>query len=252
MQSSQPSESARRRFHWRHSRAELEPWLADRRFEVEPGGRFLRAGLLIVRPPGVLPIGIDQIPPATPDAAHLARRRLQPPSCALVRYLEQLPAEPQRQCLVLLQAGAAAVGSFEAGEVLATRSLKRYVVRGNGRAQGTHLRRRGKSRYGSRLRLRNAQHLLEELNEKLREHWESFGPAREVFASAPARLWAELWRARTTPPFEPSGAATRLLRVPFDVPVPTTEVLLRTYRRLEHGSIEGPAALLAASAPTVR
>ena len=42
-------------------------------------------------------------------------------------------------------------------ELVAHKVVKKYVVRGRGRAQPLHLKTRGKSRYGSRLRLANAQ-----------------------------------------------------------------------------------------------
>ena len=46
--------------------------------------------------------------------------------------------------------------SSDDGEIVHTKSIKKYVVRGRGRAQPTHLATKGKSRYGSRLRLQKA------------------------------------------------------------------------------------------------
>ncbi|MEM7356537.1 MAG: hypothetical protein AAF657_37320, partial [Acidobacteriota bacterium] len=117
----------------------------------------------------------------------------------------------------------------------ARKSFRRYVVRGKGRAQPLHLKTKGKSRYGSRLRLANARRLLVETNEKLNEWEEDFGPADRIYYSCPVRLWPSLFEASPAPPFEKSGP---LVRIPLDLPRPTVDVLLRTYRSFEYGRIE--------------
>ncbi len=128
-----------------------------------------------------------------------------------------------------------ALGRFEGARPLATKSLRRYVVRGKGRAQPLHLKTKGKSRYGSRLRLANARRLLVETNEKLNEWEKELGPADRVYYSCPVRLWSSVFETTPAPPFERSGP---LVRIPLDLPRPTVEVLLRTYRSLEYGRIE--------------
>jgi hypothetical protein len=56
-----------------------------------------------------------------------------------------------------------------------------------------------------------------------------------VFHGAPVRLWPELFQAKPPPPFDRDGP---LVRIPLDLPRPTTEVLLRAYKSLSHGRIE--------------
>ena len=180
----------------------------------QPKRRFFENERLRVRPPLVFPID---------------------PGChALEEYLAQLPDGPGSHCVIVMQAGAAALGRFERAEPIATKTLKRYVVRGKGRAQPLHLKTRGKSRYGSRLRLANARRLLEEVNEKLIEWHAEHGPAERVFYSCPVRLWADLFEATPAPPFDRASA----VRIPRDLPKPTIEVLLRAARSLEYGRIE--------------
>ncbi|MDF1837106.1 MAG: hypothetical protein P1V35_04500 [Planctomycetota bacterium] len=167
---------------------------------------------------------------------------IQPDCAGLGEYLETLPFEPGPQVLVLLQAGAAALGYFDGGEAIRTKALKRYVVRGSGRAQNTHLKTKGKSRYGSRLRLQNAKAILEEINERLCDWWEEHGTPDFVFHNAPVRLWADLCRAKPMPPFlaedhVASSEPVPQLRIPLDLPVPTTDVMLRVYRSLSYGQI---------------
>ena len=108
-------------------------------------------------------------------------------------------------------------------------------MRGNGKAQATHLKTEGKSRYGSRLRLQNARRLLIETNELLCAWHVEFGAADWIFYSCPVRLWPSVFETTPAPPFEKDGP---LVRIPRDVPRPTVDVLLRTYKSLQYGQIE--------------
>jgi Bacteroidetes VLRF1 release factor len=202
-------------FHWTETAEACAPFLFELGWELDDGCRhFTRDGLRI-HPPLVFPIE-----PGTRSLAH---------------YVLALPDEPGRHTVVLMQAGAVSLGLFEAGEPIATRSNKRYVVRGSGRAQPTHLKTKGKSRYGSRLRLQNAKLLLEETNEKLLE-WESeHGPSDCVYYNAPVRLWPTLFEVTPAPPFTKED---RAIKIPRDLPKPTTEILLRAYRGLCYGRVE--------------
>jgi len=150
-------------------------------------------------------------------------------------YLASVPAVLGRHLVILMQAGAVALGVFDLGEELATKSFKRYVVRGTGRSQPTHLATKGKSRYGSRLRLQNATRLLEETNEKLVEWRREVGDWERIFVSCPVKLWPTLWEVEPAPPFE---REREVVRIPKDLPRPTTDVLLRTYRGLLWGRVE--------------
>ena len=162
-------------FHWtEHDR--LRELLVGEPFVLDPGGRsFSRPGALVTAPlawpppPELAELDFGQAS-AQEIAARRARRRSgAAPRCALARYLEGMPAELPLQMVLLLQAGAATLGAFEAGEPLATKTRKAYVVRGNGRAQPTYLASKGKSRYGARLRLQNAVRLLDQTSAKLHE-----------------------------------------------------------------------------------
>ena len=205
-----------RTFHWSDCAGVLEELAVDHALVLDEKRRLFAAPGLRVHPPLVFPVG---------------------PTChSLDDYLDLLPQVPGRQTVILMQAGAVSLGRFRAGEEQATKSFKRYVVRGKGRAQPTQLAGKGKSRYGSRLRLQNARRLFEETVEKLNE-WESeFGPAQEVFYSSPQRLWPSLFDAKTKPPFQKGD--DHLLRIPLDLPKPTTDILQRTYRKLGFGRIE--------------
>ena len=200
-------------FHWRDTNGVIAD-LGDERCTLDDNRRAFTGERYRVRPPVVFPV---------------------PTTCTTIEdYWSTLPDEPGIHIVVLLQAGAAALGVFQSGEKLRTKSIKKYVVRGHGKAQSTHLSTRGKSRYGSRLRLQNARNLLIEVNRELREWFAEFGPPEHVYYSCPVRMWPELLGAKEPPPFDKDGP----IRIPLDIPVPTTAVLLRTYRAMEHGFVE--------------
>ena len=198
-------------YHWREARSFLEERLREG-YALEPKARFFARGAAQCWTPAVLP------EPAT-----------QP---SLERYVACIPDSLGRAFVILMQAGAVSIGALDEDELCATKSFKRYVVRGRGRAQETHLNSKGKSRYGSRLRLQNARRLIDETNERLQEWAATFGPPERVYYNAPVRLWPNLFEGSVQPPFEKDGP---LVRIPLDLPKPTTAVLTRTVRALQYG-----------------
>ena len=154
-------------------------------------------------------------------------------------FAATLPDELGLHLVVLLQAGAASLGIFEEGRSLETKTFKRYVVRGRGKAQTTYLKSKGKSRFGSRLRLQNARRLLVEVNDKLEDWLATYGKPQRLFYSASVRLWPDLFAEGRGAPLSQSDDWTRIRR---DLPTPTTEVMLRTYQQLCQGQVETMAA----------
>jgi hypothetical protein len=175
-----------------------------------------------------------------PDGDPVAR--LWPPPCLPLGPGEAASwsaSVPQRLGLVLvliLRAGAAAAGVWRDDDLLVHKAIKKYVVRGSGKAQTTYRKTKGKSRAGSRLRLRNAQSLLEDVNERL-ARWEAeLGAFDRVLHYAPERLWADLMRADPPPPF--AADDPRLLRIALHVHEPRFEELLRVHRLMTQGRLE--------------
>lgn len=170
----------------------------------------------------LLPLVVTRPRPGEPIAAFAARLA---PALGL-------------QVVLLVRAGAVALGAWLDDEPVVHKALRKYVVRGNGRAQATHLRTRGKSRYGSRLRLQNWRALLAETNERLRDVWQRHGEPQRVFWSAPVRVWVDLHAATPPPPF--ARDAQFLQRLPVHVHRPDFEELRRVRAWLEHGRLELP------------
>jgi hypothetical protein len=216
------------RFHWRETAGRLARLLEEWDLSVDAGGRWFEARdaegapVLCFHPPLVQPLGEPGLDPA--------------------HYLEGLRDELGLELLLLLQAGSAALGLWRHDELVAHKVIKKYVVRGRGRAQPAYQKTRGKSRYGSRLRLRNARALLIEVNQRLGEWARAWGPFERVFYSCPVRTWPELLRAKPSPPF---SRGDPLVKIPVDVRVPDFEELLRVRRILTHGRVspaESPPA----------
>lgn len=157
-------------------------------------------------------------------------------------YVERLPedggASEEAQLVLLLRAGAMAFGCWRGGELVQHKAVRKYVVRGSGKAQSTHLKTRGKSRYGSRLRLQNWRSLLAETNERVADCQEQFGPFARIFYATPVRVFSDLFEADPKPPF--SRDANELQKVPIHVHRPDHEELLRVRAWLMRGSVELP------------
>ncbi|MBL9078199.1 MAG: hypothetical protein JNL08_11885 [Planctomycetes bacterium] len=191
----------------------------------------------------------ERWPAATADAAGRAFvapdgvASLRPPAVAprpspgeRVRlYADRLVPPHGVELVLLLRAGAMALGCWVDGELVAHKALRKYVVRGHGHAQPTHLKTRGKSRYGARLRLQNWRRLLGETNARLHELWRDHGPPSRLFRSAPVRVWADLLAADPAPPFAADDAC--LERLPLHVHRPDHAELLRVRGWLEHGEL---------------
>jgi hypothetical protein len=141
--------------------------------------------------------------------------------------------------LLLLRAGAMAIGYWDGGELLHHKAVRRYVVRGHGKAQPLHAKTRGKSRYGARLRLQNWRRLLRETNERLHAYWDEYGAPERVFVAVPVRAWSDLLGSDPRPPF--AADDPRLQRVPMHVHRPDHAELLRVQSWLGHGRLELPA-----------
>ena len=154
-------------------------------------------------------------------------------------YLARLRPTSERQVVLLLQAGAMAIGYWDGDDLVDHKAMRKYVVRGHGKAQPKHRRSRGKSRYGARLRLQNWQRLLVATNERLTDCWDRFGVPERIFHAVPVRGFVDLLAADPPPPFRRDDA--RLQRVPMHVHRPDFAELARVRGWLVHGRLELPA-----------
>ena len=114
----------------------------------------------------------------------------------LQHYLEShhLKEFPTDWNLLIMEAGRAAVGAVRHGKLSRHKNIRRYMVRKKqGKSQLTHLKTRGKSRYGSRLRLQETQLYFHDILDLLEE--DEFVANAAVFYHCPVRLKAFLTEA---------------------------------------------------------
>jgi hypothetical protein len=156
-------------------------------------------------------------------------------------YLEMVPSSPVPHFLILIQAGHSAMAYFEDGEMVHHKVIKKYMVRGNGRAQVNYLQSRGKSKAGSRIRLANTISFFEDINEKLRE-WDKADTVERILISCPIQLQPLWFQSRIRPPFDKDDP--RMIKVPLDVQRPDLEELENVHKTILRGRWEGPAEIV--------
>jgi hypothetical protein len=205
------------RFSWQQTRTSLAELLAEHpELELHDNNRSFSTGDVRFTPPLV--------------------QRIRKPHINPQGYLDHLPDCLGTHLVLLLQAGAAALGIFQQGELSHHKVIKKYVVRGRGRAQATHLKTRGKSRYGSRLRLQNHKKLLVEVNEKLCAWAGDVQAFDDRFYSCPVRTWPELFETRPGPPFRQED----FVKIPLDLGIPSLKELWAAYRGICRGTLVQP------------
>ena len=160
------------------------------------------------------------------------------PGESLVSYLESVPDTPPAQLILLLQAGHAALGYFDT-ECTHHKVISKYMVRrGQGKAQLTFSKTRGKSRLGSRIRLQQSLAYFREINEKLSDWSDQIDATEQIFLSCPIRFRHELFHGKTQPPFTEEDS--RLRKVPFSTHRPTFKELNRIRFLLKAGILDVP------------
>lgn len=138
--------------------------------------------------------------------------------------------------LLLIRSGAAAVGYFSQGENIEHKVFRAYMVRKQqGKSQIKHLKTKGKSRAGSRIRLAETLRFFEEINERLSVYFNSY-PIHRIGISCPATLIPYLYQSKEKTPFEKNDA--RIMTIPTHIVNPTYEILNKANRFLLQGELK--------------
>lgn len=139
--------------------------------------------------------------------------------------LRQVRAMKHNYTIILIQSGAAALGFFEGAKVKRHKVIKKYMVRQKqGKSQIKYLKSKGKSRLGSRIRLKNAISFFEEINETLGD-FDMASTSETILLSVPVNLKNMFFTANPPPPFEKRDP--RIKKVPLDIRLPR-------FKELEH------------------
>lgn len=142
---------------------------------------------------------------------------------SLKSYLEKVPNSIPSYLVILIRSGYCSVGFYEDGKQIHYKSIRKYMVRkSQGKTQLTHLKTKGKSRLGSRIRLRQSQEFFEEINGLITE-WDIIGEVEHIFYSCSVRLWSMLFQSKIKSSFNKED--NRLKKIPLDIKTPNWKEL---------------------------
>ena len=125
--------------------------------------------------------------------------------------------------MVLIQSGSAAVGVFQNETCLSHKVFSAYMVRKKqGKSQIKHLKTKGKSRAGSRVRLAKTLEFFENVNTRLQSHCDAYDFDRITMSCS--KILLPYWFGSKVPvPFDKKDP--RLYRIPKHLHQPNYEVL---------------------------
>lgn len=127
--------------------------------------------------------------------------------------------------VMLVQAGIASLGAFEQGNMLYHKVIRKYMVRKcQGKNQLKHLREKGKSREGSRIRLQQTQEFIHEIQDTLTGWKEILDETGMIYYSCDVRLFSEIFSGDKKSVISPSGI--QFIKIPFYVKPPNYKELV--------------------------
>ena len=162
------------------------------------------------------------------------------PSCYdhedLPEYVQKVDRVSLNYIILLIQSGICSLGYFENGELGDHHVIRKYTVRKKqGKAQITYLKKKGKSRYGSRIRLANTVQFFNEINRELNTLFEEKIVNQILYNCAPYS-WGMLFRSKIKCPFNKNDL--RLKRIPVYVNIPNFKQLLYINKRILTGTLK--------------
>jgi hypothetical protein len=134
------------------------------------------------------------------------------------------PKPDSHFCLVLIRAGQASTGYFHLGRLIDHKVFRAYMVRQKqGVSQIKHLKTKGKSRAGSRIRLAETARFFEEINERLTSYSNKF-PVDFWGISCAKTMWPFYFNAAIPPPFSAKDA--NLIELPVHISMASFDELV--------------------------
>jgi hypothetical protein len=161
----------------------------------------------------------------------------------LPNYLEKLDKSSFRHLILLMQAGSAALAYYDNTHLVNHKVIRKYMVRkSQGKAQLKHLKTKGKSRLGSRIRLQQTEQYFEEINEKLQE-WNVLPLCETLIYQCDITLWSMFYDESRNPVADKRDS--RWIKVPLDLETPNLSVLQYVHKFAFKSYVEIPASLQA-------
>ena len=136
----------------------------------------------------------------------------------------------QNQVIISIKSGIAAVAFYENFQLMDHKVFRAYMVRKKqGKSQIKHLKTKGKSRAGSRVRLQETLDFFENINERLQTYFEDKRVDLIAFGCSPT-LFPYFFQSKKAAPFEKSDP--RIFKIPVHIPSATLENLEKAYRSI--------------------
>ena len=137
--------------------------------------------------------------------------------------------------ILLIQSGSCAIGYFENGINLDHKVFRSYMVRKKqGTSQVKHLKTKGKSRAGSRVRLGETVEFFENINERLQDYFAAHQVHR-IALSCSKILIPYLFNSKVATPFDKRDE--RIFKIPKHIHTPIYEVMMETHKFLLKGEL---------------
>lgn len=138
--------------------------------------------------------------------------------------------------LILIRSGQAAVGLFENGELLDHKVFRAYMVRKKqGKSQIKHLKTKGKSRAGSRVRLAETLEFFDQINSRLNSYFNEYR-IDSIGLSCATTLIPYFYGGKEETPFLKND--DRIFKIPIHTKSPTFEALLKVNEFLNKSEFE--------------
>lgn len=135
--------------------------------------------------------------------------------------------------LILIRSDSATIGFVEDNELVQHKVITAYMTRRKqGKSQLNHLKTKGKSRAGSRVRLANTLHFFNSINEYLQDHMPLYLIDR-IAISCPKMLQPYFFNAEIETPFSKNDE--RLYSIPFHVDTPNFKNLKHIHFLVSYG-----------------
>jgi len=135
--------------------------------------------------------------------------------------------------IIIIESGSAALAYCENDQIIEHKMVKAYMVRKKqGKSQIKHLKTKGKSKAGSRVRLANTEHFFEEIQEMITV-WLNYLDIETIALSCSKTLSPYLF----TDSFLLDRKDKRILKIPRHIPEVNFENLLEVHQFLIAGEL---------------
>lgn len=135
----------------------------------------------------------------------------------------------------IIRSSMASVGLFHGNDCLSHKVFTAYMVRKKqGKSQIKHLKTKGKSRAGSRIRLASGVEFFEGINGRLQKHFDDY-PIERIAFSCSKILLPHFYGSKVETPFDKKDQ--RILGIPRHIEKPTHEEMMRTHRFLNFAEL---------------